>query len=534
VIACTTPGHVFFRTVAISALLLSLAVRPVHAQGPPPPPPPAHLWHADYTTTYNSQIAADQALDTVYPFSHSWGLGIFNSNTVLGPSSIRVTPAGGLGTLFPSAQPGTLVDTGSSPPDIIFSVPSMAAFGPGSSTSNSLRSSLPVAVPTQLGFEVTRTLSGGSIAAGASESRTFEVVVTPWDPTLNNVQFSVTFNFGPMPAVTAAVNSCTRAASPAPGVLKPIQFSPGGLFWEVTSALTTTPLAPGSVYTLTCNITVTNSSASSSALYMPVVSVTGDRTAPPVFSASNSVSFTTNSLGTPSDPLGTVTFDVTQSGGPALRAQFDARFRRNMRLEGVNRGCLGTVRIFINSSVYSGPVQFVVNHEESVTLNTGLQTFELPESDIFLEIIPPAGLTATPANAVVEVRCDATSEHVFTLADTTSPTITSVTPSTGALWPPNRQMVPVTIAAIATDSFDAAPACAITGVSSSESVNGSGDGNTSADWQFAPGNLTVNLRAERSGGGAGRTYTIQVTCTDASGNAAVASTTVGVGHDQRK
>jgi hypothetical protein len=47
-----------------------------------------------------------------------------------------------------------------------------------------------------------------------------------------------------------------------------------------------------------------------------------------------------------------------------------------------------------------------------------------------------------------------------------------------------------------------------------------GDGNTEPDWEIT-GDLTVDLRAERAGGGDGRIYSIVVECTDASGNSSV-------------
>jgi hypothetical protein len=55
---------------------------------------------------------------------------------------------------------------------------------------------------------------------------------------------------------------------------------------------------------------------------------------------------------------------------------------------------------------------------------------------------------------------------------------------------------------------------------------------TAPDWQVGPGPLELSLRAERSGGGTGRVYTIEVTCRDASGNTSQATGTVSVPHDQ--
>jgi len=88
------------------------------------------------------------------------------------------------------------------------------------------------------------------------------------------------------------------------------------------------------------------------------------------------------------------------------------------------------------------------------------------------------------------------------------------------------------MSATATDACSSsAPVCQITGISSNEPVNGLGDGDTAPDWQIT-GPLTASLRAERSGTGTGRIYTVQVTCTDQQGLSSVKSTTVTVPHDQ--
>jgi len=72
--------------------------------------------------------------------------------------------------------------------------------------------------------------------------------------------------------------------------------------------------------------------------------------------------------------------------------------------------------------------------------------------------------------------------------------------------------------------------CQITNVTSNEPVSGTGDGDTSPDWEVVDEHH-VRLRAEHARGGTGRIYTITVTCTDAAGNVATKTVEVHVGHD---
>jgi hypothetical protein len=69
--------------------------------------------------------------------------------------------------------------------------------------------------------------------------------------------------------------------------------------------------------------------------------------------------------------------------------------------------------------------------------------------------------------------------------------------------------------------------CQITAVTSNEPQNNPGDGNTPIDWIIAAPQVVL-LRAERQQQGNGRIYTIEVTCSDLSGNASTATTTVSV------
>jgi len=112
-------------------------------------------------------------------------------------------------------------------------------------------------------------------------------------------------------------------------------------------------------------------------------------------------------------------------------------------------------------------------------------------------------------------------------ADTTPPVIAGVTASPSLLRVPNHKLAAVTVNVVASDDTDPAPVARIVRVTSSEPDNGLGDGDAPGDIVIT-GPLTVQLRAERSGKGPGRTYTITVRVTDASGNSSSATTTVVV------
>ena len=119
-----------------------------------------------------------------------------------------------------------------------------------------------------------------------------------------------------------------------------------------------------------------------------------------------------------------------------------------------------------------------------------------------------------------------------TVVDNAPPTITSISVSPSVLWPPNHKMVPVNVTATASDNC-AVKKCNIISVTSNEPVKGLGDGDTAPDWNIS-GNVTVDLRAERSGPGSSRVYTITVECADSAGNSSTGTVGVTVPHDQGK
>lgn len=107
------------------------------------------------------------------------------------------------------------------------------------------------------------------------------------------------------------------------------------------------------------------------------------------------------------------------------------------------------------------------------------------------------------------------------------------------LAPPNHQAVSVAAADLVvavTDNLDAGLTAAdvvISRVSSDEpeDAEGNGDGTTLDDVVIASDCRSVELRAERAGGGNGRVYTIELAVADARGNVGTASYRVDVPHD---
>ncbi|MGH2681827.1 MAG: lamin tail domain-containing protein [Actinomycetota bacterium] len=105
----------------------------------------------------------------------------------------------------------------------------------------------------------------------------------------------------------------------------------------------------------------------------------------------------------------------------------------------------------------------------------------------------------------------------------TNPPDLTVTLTPGRLWPANHKMVRVDASVSATDDTDPSPAIELVSVVSSEP----GD----ADDIVVLGRDQFELRAERSGSGAGRVYTVTYRATDACGNSAQEWAIVFVPHD---
>ena len=118
-----------------------------------------------------------------------------------------------------------------------------------------------------------------------------------------------------------------------------------------------------------------------------------------------------------------------------------------------------------------------------------------------------------------------------TVADMTPPGIASLAATPATLWPPNHTMRRISLAIVATDNCDAAVACRVGSVSSNEAENGLGDGDTAPDTEVI-GDLATMLRAERSGIGSGRIYSVEMVCRDFTGNTSTGQTTITVPNSQ--
>jgi Bacterial Ig-like domain (group 3) len=115
-----------------------------------------------------------------------------------------------------------------------------------------------------------------------------------------------------------------------------------------------------------------------------------------------------------------------------------------------------------------------------------------------------------------------------TMQSDTAPPQLSVSTQPRSLWPPNGNMVPVTVAVSVSDDQDPRPAVSLVSITCDDACNPaediSGAGLGTDDRQF-------ELRARRQGAGSGRTYRIEYAARDAAGNVASASVTVVVPHD---
>jgi hypothetical protein len=129
---------------------------------------------------------------------------------------------------------------------------------------------------------------------------------------------------------------------------------------------------------------------------------------------------------------------------------------------------------------------------------------------------------------------------VMVSIDADPPVFESLTVTPDVLWPPNHKMVAIEVAWEVTDNLDENPSVTLKSIEMNEGDETNtydptfddtlGDGHTTDDIQIDDEGV-IYLRAERSGTGEGRVYTLTYEVTDSDGNVSTASVTITVPHE---
>jgi hypothetical protein len=220
-------------------------------------------------------------------------------------------------------------------------------------------------------------------------------------------------------------------------------------------------------------------------------------------------------------PLGTTTVNCTATDG--LGGQATTSFEVNV--------------VDYQAPTFTNLNNLVINAapgECTATVNYNIQAVDScanvtvvtdpPSGSVF-----PAGVTTVTAIATDAAGNTAAGSFTVTVNGNCcggAPAINVVSATPSTLWPPNHKMRDVAVNYSVTPGCGGPVTCALS-VTSNEPVNGLGDGDTAPDWQIIDAHH-VKLRAERSGAGSGRIYTITITCTNSAGQSTTQSVTVTV------
>ena len=142
----------------------------------------------------------------------------------------------------------------------------------------------------------------------------------------------------------------------------------------------------------------------------------------------------------------------------------------------------------------------------------------------------PLGTTAVGFTATDDFRNASSCSATVSVRDTLTPSLV-VQLDKNVLWSPNHELVPITATVKVTDRCDPSATFVLTSIVSNEPDEGLGDGDAPHDIQGAQlgaPDTSFLLRAERSGTGTGRVYTIVYTASDATGNTTTATAVVRV------
>jgi hypothetical protein len=188
--------------------------------------------------------------------------------------------------------------------------------------------------------------------------------------------------------------------------------------------------------------------------------------------------------------------------------------------------CPGDISVNAPAGTCAATVHFAVSASDNCSVPTVVSS---PASGSVF----PVGTTTVVATATDAAGNTQSCSFTVTVKDAEAPVITT-NGQTITLWSPDHKYATVEInqlVASASDLCDPTVSLSsvrIAKVTSDEPENSGGDGNTNNDIVIAGDCKSVQLRAERMGGGNGRVYTITFEVTDASGNSTTATAKVTV------
>lgn len=164
----------------------------------------------------------------------------------------------------------------------------------------------------------------------------------------------------------------------------------------------------------------------------------------------------------------------------------------------------------------------------------------------------PHGSTAVTLTVTDQCGAVSSSDVIIVVQDTVAPQIHAIYATPNVLWPPNHDMIPVSVDMLLSDTCEnTADLLVSCKVSSDEPDDATGDGAFSGDVDGSDGYTTpvsvtlsydastgkwvggLNLRAERDGAQDGRKYSIVVYAADDSGNISQATACVVVPKSQK-
>ena len=159
---------------------------------------------------------------------------------------------------------------------------------------------------------------------------------------------------------------------------------------------------------------------------------------------------------------------------------------------------------------------------------------DLPEHVIFDLTLGTHILTLRARDGVND---PVTKDVAVEIIDDTNPTLSPVS-NKNILWPPDHKMVDILIETNAIDNSEGYVTLSAS-ISSNEPEDGFGDEDIAPDWSELEidqdnGVIALQLRAERSGFGEGRVYTITIIALDESGNSSKADVEIIVPHVKGK